>query len=184
MWHRERMPLPTGLEIRIGGEVSRGDRAVLGNGIFAMDDAAPVRMAIAPVVVSIDNGANFRGVGTAFCIAAPPSGKAVYVTAEHVASELIPPGLPDGAHRTGFRDGSTAWLLLPARESRALVRVRIEAVTIAGKFSDLALLRVEPWLRRARRRSDPARDDGAPEGRGGVLRARIRRHDDGGGCPE
>jgi hypothetical protein len=47
-------------------------------------------MAIAPVVMTVrENNENVKGVGTAFCISALPSGKPVFVTAEHVAVDLL-----------------------------------------------------------------------------------------------
>jgi hypothetical protein len=98
-------------------------------------------MAIAPVVMRDARGV--RGLGTSFCIAALPSGKALYVTAQHVVAEFLPAELTEGVHH-GILPGCEPFLLLPGvADARAHEAIPISAVAACVNNNDIAICTVD-----------------------------------------
>src|SRR6266516_3374607 len=98
-------------------------------------EAAGLQATIVPVMFR-KNGLYVASEGTAFCIAVLDSGEATFVTAKHIIEQS---------------DGATdiePFILLPraldsSADRRNLQGVRIQQVSMANTFSDVALLVVD-----------------------------------------
>ncbi len=101
---------------------------------------------MAPVIIRDRRGV--CGLGSAFCVAALSSRKALYVTAQHVVDEFVSPIQHDDYAKIQTREGREPFLLLPRglvdpADVRALQGVRIEQVWLAQNHNDLAMLTVD-----------------------------------------
>jgi hypothetical protein len=168
MWRARLRNVPGSpfIQVRVGGIVPSMGPTIRRFDPLGDEDPGLV-MAIAPVVIQKDGAT--KCLGTAFCIAAQ-SGKALYVTAQHVVAEFLPSGLPVGAYQAPPLGGWRPYVLLPKDNPRRLVTAKIEAVALCLNRNDIAVCTV-----------DLSDADIAPE-QATALQATMRRPQEGEKC--